>query len=381
MKSLYFGGPTWMFLTPEQMYGEEAKLRGAHRYYQDASIYFITKMKKVRFNPAKSTVQNNGSIQGEIVIGDPRKPETKLSFELPGIEVLYSTKLFQGRFESRQEFLQFALHNYYRPSKPISKALNWLGKMLFRRSRFINLANWLMTKAYSIEVFVIHKSEYEITFFDPIAYSLSNRPSARRSQHSCGTILDEKVWDSQMLDEVNFKELPVSSAPGLLRLTIDQVANIFDVDVGPQEVVYVGKTERLPFERLLPHEKLQELQAKLLRSDAEAIVVHLFAFQTAEIPGSLDKPARIGRELAITTIEAELINYFKPEMNDKYMKDHRRPTWEHLQELKRAGFRTVVTELDIDGQYVRFASPNASKAGKNRHCFISDLYTHQRKIH
>ena len=71
MKTLYFTGPTWMFMTPEQMYGEQAKVRSAHKHYQNADIYFLTKMRKVRFNPKKSFITSEGQIHIVLTLGDP----------------------------------------------------------------------------------------------------------------------------------------------------------------------------------------------------------------------------------------------------------------------------------------------------------------------
>ncbi|WP_303288853.1 hypothetical protein [Marinobacter sp. SS8-8] len=71
MKNFHFDGPTWAFLTPEQMYDEEGKLRRAHKHYQNADIYFLSIMNKCLFEPRKTKVSSDGSIKCEVCVGDP----------------------------------------------------------------------------------------------------------------------------------------------------------------------------------------------------------------------------------------------------------------------------------------------------------------------
>lgn len=384
MKTLYFAGPTWMFVTPEQMYGEEGKLRSAHKHYKNADIYFLTKMRKVRFKPEKSGITGDGKIKVVVSLGDPTGQHDETTFVFPAIELLYSMEHISTQFRSRENFFVYVLLYYYKPQRLRSRLAHWIGSRLIVKRIAQEMACSLLKWSYSREVRVSHKNAYEISIEDPLARALTDDNKVEEMKQSNPAAYEriqalfDADWDTELLKSVDYKKLPGSSRKGTLRLTVDQVINHFEVDVGPQEIVYIGKTEREPFERLLPHEKLQELQSRFLRNDGEAIVVHLFGFKVFDVEGVEMKETCINASEAVTANEAELINYFKPVMNDKYVRDAGKRKWVHMVSLKSKGYRQIVTLLEVDGQYTKFVTAEADSVDPNRHMFVTDLYSLRR---
>lgn len=386
MKTLYFTGPTWMFMTPEQMYGEQAKVRSAHKHYQNADIYFLTKMRKVRFNPKKSFITSEGQIHIVLTLGDPTGELEEKVFVFPALELIYTMKHISSQFKNREDFFLYALFHHYKPERHVTRLAHGLARSLLRTKIMPRFGAFLMKWAYGRDIRVTHKNAYEIEIVDPIARQLVNnqkveamKTSAPEKYKQMRKLLDVD-WDTKILKNVNFQELVGEYERGTIMLTVDQVVNHFEVDVGVQEIIYIGKTERTPFERLLPHEKLQELESKFLRNDKEAIVVHLLGFKEFDVIDGDMKKASVNSEDAITTVEAELINYFKPVQNTNFIDDNRRRFWEHIKKLKLSGYTQIATELDIDGQYTKFATQTIKNGNPNRHCFVTDLKSHQRVV-
>lgn len=376
-----------MFLTPEQMYEEQGKLRAAHKHYQNADIYFLTRMQKVRFEPKKFRVSRNGEILGVLSLGDPTGICKKLNFSFPPLEALYSMKHISPQFKDLEHFFVYALVHIYKPKCVKARLAYWMAQRLYKRKLFSKLVIFLMKWSYSRDLHVVSDSPYEICFVDPIASQLIKDQKVEELKSSSPEVykkyrtLQDSEWDTERLKTVDFSKLKdFHSSTLLLPLTVDQVVSHFDIDVGNQEILYIGKTEREPFERLLPHEKLQELQSKFLRNDGEAIVIHLLGFQKNDIDNGIQKPTSLSRTDAITTVESELINYFKPVMNEKYVEDDGKRTWSHIKTLTSSGYEQIATELDIDGQYTKFETAHIKNANPNSHCFITCLTTLRRNI-
>lgn len=386
MKTLYFAGPTWMFLTPEQMYGEEGKFRSAHKHYQNADIYFLTKMRKVRFQPEKTGITADGRIKVAVTLGNPLGKHDEKTFVFPAVEVLYAMRHISTQFSSREDFFLYLLLHRHKPRRPKTRLAHWLGTRLLRLGIAPKLGSFLLKWAYGQEVRLNHKNAYEISIEDPLARELTDEKKVadiKRSnpiEYERVKALLETDWDTEKLKSVDYGKLPGSTDRGALRLTVDQVVNYFEVDVGPQEIVYIGKTEREPFERLLPHEKLQELQSRFLRNDGEAIIVHLFGFKAFDIVSGGMKESRIKTSEAVTANEAELINYFKPVMNDKYVNDAGKKFWKHIASLRAQGYRQIATLLEIDGQYTQFVTKETGSKTPNRHSFVTDLGSLRRTV-
>lgn len=382
MKNFHFDGPTWAFLTPEQMYDEEGKLRRAHKHYQNADIYFLSIMNKCLFEHKKTKVSLDGSIKCEVCVGNPsqRKFERiKLSFPLA--EILYAMPGIKDRFGSRNEFLFFVLFNQYLPKKPLKKKLYALCRNLLKRGILSPKLGFRALRAiYSSEITVRHETRFEINIFDPLANCITNNEKAEEAKKADPRFyaLNEADWDSSKTKDIDYSKLPGAGDIENCRLTIDQVINHFGIEIGNQKIAYIGKTEQEPFERLFPHKKLNELDAKLLKNEYETLVIHLFGFMNWDEPVlSFPPKTSIPETDAITIAEAELINYFKPSENDKFVKDGGKAKWKHIRLLLRKEYRKIRGLLDLDGQYAKFYTSHVSDEKLNRHEIEVDLHAYR----
>lgn len=378
MKSFHFDGPTWAFLSPDQMYDEEGKLRRAHKHYQNADIYFLTIMKKCLFRPTKTKVSLNGNIKCEICIGDPIKKKfdhVKISF--PIAEFLYAMPGIKDRFENSNEFLFFTLFNQYLPKTNIKKWFYEVSKNLLKKRRISPDACFKVLRAiYSLDIRVSHSTRFEIDIYDPLKACIINNEKAEAARKYDPKFyeLNEKDWDLSRTKDVDYNNLPGYEDLGDSRLTVDQIISLFSIDVGNQRIAYIGKTEQEPFDRLFPHKKLNELDAKLLRNEYETLIIHLFGFMNWDSPiSSLPANTSIPKSDAITIAEAELINYFKPSENDIYVKDEGRANWNHIRLLVNKEYKKILGLLDIDGQYTKFYTSHIGDTKLNKHEIQVDL--------
>tara|TARA_Y100001963_G_scaffold155483_1_gene246803 strand:- start:1352 stop:2536 length:1185 start_codon:yes stop_codon:yes gene_type:complete len=378
MKNFHFDGPTWAFLTSEQMYDEEGELRRAHRHYQNADIYFMALMKKCFFNPKKTKVSLNGNIKCEILLGDPeRKNYQHISVSYPLSEIWYAMPSVKASFRTREEFLFKVLFNQHAPRSAFRKRIYSVVKYLIRKNLIsLKLGYRLLVAIYSSEIKVRHENRYEINVFDPLAESMTDESKAKKAKDNNPELyaLNDADWDIKKKEKINFSKLPGYNSDENCRLKVDQIINHFNIDVGGQRIVYIGKTEKEPFDRLFPHAKLNELNGKLSINEFEGLVIHLLGFMNWDEPVYSSPPkTSLSKSDAITVAEAELINYFKPEENDIYVKDKGKSQWEYIKLLKRKGYSRIRGLLDIDGPYAKFYTPHLGSNAKNRHEIDVDL--------
>ncbi|GAB6070866.1 hypothetical protein JCM30760_19630 [Thiomicrorhabdus hydrogeniphila] len=372
MKNFHFDGPTWAFLTPEQMYDEEGKLRQAHKHYQNADIYFLSIMNKCFFNPKKTKVSIAASIKCEISVGDPaKKMFDRISVSYSLAEVLYSMPGINDRFRSRDEFLFFVLFQQYQPKTLFKRKLyNFSRRLLTKNVISKNSCFKILRAIYSSDIGVRHETRFEINIFDPLVDCITNNEKAEEAKKRDTRFYDlnEADWDTSKTKEIDYSKLPGAGDFENCRLTINQIINHFDIKVGNQKIAYIGKTEQEPFDRLFPHKKLNKLNAKLLKNEYETLIIHLFGFKNWDTPIlSIPPKTTISESDAITIAEAELINYFKPPENDTYVKDNGKHNWKHIQLLLKNGFKNIRGLLDVDGQYAKFYTPHVGKRRLNRH--------------
>ena len=381
MKIFHFDGPTWAFLTPDQMYDEEGKLRRAHMHYKNADIYFLSVMNKCLFEPRKTKVSLDGSIRCEAWIGDPEKKKferIKLSFPLS--EILYDMPGIKDRFKNRNEFLFYVLFNQYRPKRHFKNKLYTLALKFIKRGMISPAFGFVILRAiYSLDITVRHETRFEINIFDPVADAITDNKKAAEARKKDPHFynLNEENWDILKTKEVDYSKLPGAGGIENCRLTIDQIVNHFGIDVGNQKIAYIGKTEQEPFDRLFPHKKLNELDAKLLKNEYETLIIHLFGFMSWDEPVLSFLPTTsIPKTDAITIAEAELINYFKPSENDIYVKDDGKANWNHTKLLLREKYRIIRGLLDVDGQYAKFYTSHVGNKKLNRHEIEVDLHAY-----
>ncbi|UVK86130.1 hypothetical protein LOY52_14640 [Pseudomonas sp. B21-051] len=378
MKIFHFDGPSWAFLTPEQMYGEQGKLRLAHKHYQDANIYFLSVMNVCRFNPKKTRVTLNGDLQCEVEIGDPESRTFRyLQCSFPLVDMLHSLPGFMSRFPDRDTFLRYLLLERYLPQKKVKRQL-YLATIRAYAKTWLSerFALKILLGIYSREVEVDHDTRYEIKIFDPFWDAVTDDKKAvdSRKNHPDFHALNNAMWDTTKTEEVNYSLLPGAEGRANCRLTIDQIVNHFGLDVGNQRIAYIGKTEQEPFERLFPHTTLNELNSELARNEYESLIIHLFGFRMRSLDLTSNKELKtLTKSEAITITEAELINYFKPLKNVDYVKNHGKPKWEHIKLLLNKKYKSIRGLLEIDRQYARFYTAQVGDQKLNKHEIDVDL--------
>lgn len=378
MKNFHFDGPTWAFLTPEQMYDEEGKLRRAHKHYQNADIYFLSIMNKCLFEPSKTKVLLDGRIKCQIRVGDPLKKKfNHVIKNFPLYKILHAAPGIKNQFKNEKEFLSFILFERYRP-KGYFKKIIYEYSLKLLKAGFISqkLCLKILTAIYSSEIKVYHETRFEINIFDPLVQFTTNNKKAEQVQKDNPRLsaLNEADWDTSKTKDIDYSKLPGAKNSEYFRLTIDQVINYFNIEVGNQKIAYIGKTKQMPFDRLFPHEKLNELDAKLLRNEYETLIIHLFKFANWDEPISSNRPTTfISKADAITITEAELINYFKPTENTTFVKNDGKANWKHIKLLKRNKYRKIRGLLDVDGQYAKFHTLHVGDKKLNKHEINIDL--------
>ncbi len=358
-----------MFITPEEMYGELGKIKSCHLHHKEADIYFLTKMKKVKFDISSKKIRKNGTIEVSVLLGDENGNFKIKKGVIEIIDFFYSMPHIQQSFENKNQFFFYMLDNEFLPKKKLNRFFFKLSKLLHSKN-IIPVTSYfsILSYFYSDEVNIDYLSPYTLCINEPLAKLLTDEKRIAQQkvlypdEHRTIEELNMKPYDDECLQDIDHSRLPNYYEKSLI-LTIDQIINILDIDVGMQEVMYIGQTVREPFERLLPHEKLQELTSRFLRNDGEALVIHMFGFQTFS---NTLQFSQLSFNDKITTIEAELIKYFKPEMNDKY-KNGNRERWKHIKALKKLGMEEIFLELDLDGQYCKFTSKAVQKTNPNQH--------------
>lgn len=364
-----YSGPLYMFITPEEMYGELGKLKSSHINYKEADIYFLSKMKKVKFDKSFKKVTKDASVEIKVMVFNKDGSYKEQKGEIEIVDFFYSFPHIKKDFRSKDEFLFNILYSLYIPQKFIWKKILKIAKGFFIKGLLSEEVLFKLLKyIYSTEVKVEFFSDYTISIDEPISKILTDEEGLRVQQelfpdrHEEILNLNNEAFDKESLEKVDYAKLDEYNSESII-LSIDQIVNKFDIDVGEQEILYIGQTQREAFERLLPHEKLQELTSKFLRNDNEAIVVHLFGFQ---VFSNLISYHKLKSDDKLTALEAELIKYFRPEMNDKF-KNGNRNSWKHIKNMKKLGVKEIMIELDIDGQYCRFTTKKVKKENPNQH--------------
>lgn len=364
-----YSGPLYMFITPEEMYGELGKLKSSHINYKEADIYFLSKMKKVKFVKSFKKVTKNASVEIKVKVsnGDDSYKEQKGEIEIA--DFFYSLPHIEKEFRSKDEFLFYILYSLYVPKnfiwdKILKTAKGFFIKGLLSEEALFRLMKYIYSKEIKVEFF----SDYTISIDEPISKILTDEEGLKiqkelfPERHEEILDLNNEPFDKDSLSKVDHSKLDEFNSESII-LSIDQIVNMFNINVGVQEILYIGQTQREAFERLLPHEKLQELTSKFLRNDNEAIVVHLFGFQ---VFSNLISYPKLKPKDKLTALEAELIKYFRPEMNDIF-KNGNRNSWDHIKNMKKLGLKEIMIELDIDGQYCKFTTNKVKKENPNQH--------------
>ena len=370
MNTIGYSGPTYLFIIPEEMYGEVGKLKASHLNTKNADIYFLSKMKKVKFDKLFYKVTNDALVEIKVLIANKDKGYKQEKVKIEIIDYFYLLPHIRNEFENKDAFFFYVLYNLFRPKNYFFNTILEILKKFYRKKLILKETVFnIMKYIYSSEVKVKFDSDYSILIEEPILKILTDEEKIKLLEETYPEEyeriinLNEEPFDKESLKKVDHSKLEEKYNSNSIVLSIDQVVNLLNIDVGEQEILYIGQTNREPFERLLTHEKLQQLTSSFLRNDNEAIVVHLLSFKTFY---NLNINNKLNQKDKLTALEAELISYFKPDMNEIF-KDGDRQKWAHIKNLKKLGIKQIFIELDIDGQYCKFITKNIRNDNPNKH--------------
>lgn len=368
-KAIAFSEPSYIFIRPDEMYDEIGKLYASHNYYKDGEIYFITKMKKAYFN-RKYKVKNNSLVELNFIVN-----EKSYKTDIDIIKFLYEHDYYKSKFNNENEFFINIMHNVYIPSNFLLNFFFISIKKLYSNKlideiRYLKYLKYIFSK----EIKVNFLSDYKISIYDPISKIIADEKMLEEFKKNSPKEFDrmkkslDHTFDKDRISEIDFSKIS-SSNDISLDLSIDQIINYNNIEVGNQEILYIGQTKREPFDRLHEHKILQEYLAKFQRNDKEQIILHIFNFKvwdinkvTSSIKKSLNKKIKIDDK--ITAIESELINYFIPEKNVHYTKENRKE-WEHIKRLKKLNYTEIAFELNMDNEYCRFSTSKIPSSKKH----------------
>lgn len=158
-KSIGFTGPSYLFLTPNEMYGEIGKLKQCHNNYKQADIYFLTKMKHIKFNENFIEIKKNKIIIKIICAGIEKE------IILDPIEYIFNIKHLKNIFHNKEELFFYMLHNEY---KTKNRYLNFI----YTNVKKLFISKVLSKKAYINILKYIYSKEIKVTFLTPYTVSI-----------------------------------------------------------------------------------------------------------------------------------------------------------------------------------------------------------------
>lgn len=199
--------------------------------------------------------------------------------------------------------------------------------------------------------------QYEFKYFNflppNLKYKLLSRVNKRLSSGSKLVVDCVLSWAITNLQERRIGLYP------------HRIANLCSLDIGEYpEVLYVGISHKNVFSRLEKHSKLQEILA--LNDDDHEIVIHFLSLENSLVQfGPSDWKTRLhlrGTNSRISLkdqtemAETVLINYFKPEFNEKKTKQELIRNGKIKKNLIRNGYTDILCELQFDGRVSKLGS-------------------------
>lgn len=301
----------YIFLRNEKLQDESINLIKEHEIVKNSNIYFVTKIKKIRFSK-NTSINFNGNLKGSLSVG-----KDKIPFNYPLIEFYFSMPGIENHFKNRFNFL----NTYYKCK---------LG---------INILNKLCMKYKFYKDFKIN-------------YNLSNTDGKNIYINAGLTKKLTNEIDELIIHGENFFGLLESS---------NAIGNL-DFN---GELIYIGKSKEITT-RTSKHDKFSKFYSQL--NDDEELLFYFLEFDDSNL--SIDnyptlnnfkvisnfEVDEITKENRINLIEASLINYFKPILN-KQEKDTDLEKSNKVNEyLKKNNFTNIHIELITEGTISKFGN-------------------------
>lgn len=315
----------FIFLRNEKLQDEYITLLKDHNIVSNSNIYFVTKVKKIRFDKNLS-IGFNFNLKGNLFVG-----KTKLPFNYPLINFYFSIPLLQEIFPTK-----FDLINYYYGS---NFKINFLNQ-LYMRYKFY--------KDFKINNVLSDSDGKNVYINSGLTKKITNE-------------MDELLIFSE-----NFLGLLDSE-------------NLISNQIFKGDIIYIGKSKEIT-KRTSNHEKFSKFYSQL--KDDEELLFYFLEFDDSnlsiedykllnfKIVSNLEID-EITKENRISLIEASLINYFKPILNNQEKNKELIKGNKVKEFLLKNGFTNIHIELITEGLLSKFG--NSCISHSNSHDIKFDL--------
>ncbi|WNL13887.1 hypothetical protein [Aliarcobacter cryaerophilus] len=301
-----------IFFTLEKLRDINYQLLKEHNIVKSSNIYFVTKVKKMRFDVSSINFGFNYNIKGKLKYGNRIK---KFEYSIPNL--LFS--------------LDIELQNTF--------------------------GNW---KKYVKFLYSYNKKDYY-----PIFYKFKKEHILSEKTNSDGKYL--------VIDSGFAKRAIEGHDSNEIFFYADNIFGLLEPFEILGELIYIGRSQDV-IKRLSKHEKFRNFSLEL--NDDEELLFHFLEFEDEKIEKELftkknfsfiirDFVDEIEKENRIKIIEAILINYFKPTINIKEKKINLIKSQKIKKYLELNGFTNINIEIDGDGEFMKFG--NQYIKHKNRH--------------
>lgn len=283
-----------------------------HPIVKKSNIYFVTKIKKIRFDLSSISIGYNYNLKGKLVLGNEKHkfsyPLNNFYMTMPGIGDYYQT--------------EYNFMNAYYHSSNIKIFNNLLMRIKYKKDFRIN---------HSLS----DNNGKNIYLNSGLTSKLTNNES-----------------DELLIHGDNFI--------GLLDSSKSKESNNFK-----GEIIYIGKSKDIT-KRTSKHDKFSKFYSQL--NDDEELLFYFMDFDDSNI--SIDDMLplnnfkfitrtdidEIQKKDRISLIEASLINYFKPILNEQEKNNDFSQTNKVKKFLKKNNFTNIHIELITEGNLSKFGN-------------------------
>lgn len=302
----------YMFLTNEKLQDEQLAFIREDEIVINSNIYFVTKIKKLRFDISSLKIGFNYNLKGEFFVGRKRIP-----FDYSLLDIYFSIPQIKEHFKSKAAFVNYYYTCNLWPS-------------------FIN------------ELCMKYKFRKEFAFNDTL------------SDTDGKYIYLNSGLTKKLTRENDLLPLYADNLVGLL-----EVNNLLKIDNFAGELIYIGKSKDIT-KRTSKHNKFSKFYSQL--KDDEELLFYFLEFDDSSL--SIDRYEQLNNFTVITNIEVNeitkdnrislieacLINYFKPIVNVQEKNSNISHSVKVEEHLKKNDFTKIHIEFITEGALSRFGN-------------------------
>ncbi|MFV7790911.1 hypothetical protein ACNO6Z_08620 [Aliarcobacter lanthieri] len=300
----------FIFLRNEKLQYDYIKLLNENDIVKNSNIYFVTKIKKIRFDKNPS-IGLNFNLKGKLLVGN-----SKISFNYQLINLYFSFPTLNQYFNSKYDLI-----NYFYGS---NTKIDFLNK-LYMRYKFY--------KDFKINRNLSDSDGKNIYINSGLTKRITNES-------------DELVIFSENL---------------LGLLDLNNSINNLDFK---GELIYIGKSKEIT-KRTSKHDKFSKFYSNL--KDDEELLFYFLEFDDSNLSinnyKALDFKVisnfeidEISKSNRISLIEASLINYFKPILNCQEKNKDLTKSSKVKEYLLKNDFTSIHIEIITEGLFAKFGN-------------------------